>query len=603
MKKNNLSIHSENILPIIKKWLYSDKNIFLRELVSNACDALNKTKILRDQGHLTAEDADFKISIASDKKAKTITITDTGIGMNAEEVEKYIAQIAFSGAEEFVNKYKAQTEKDPIIGHFGLGFYSAYMVAKTVDIDTLSYQSDAKPVFWSCDGTSSYTIDDGSRVARGTQITLHVDDDSLEFLEESALRELLNRFARFLPFPIELNGASIGNKAPLWLKVPSECTDAEYLEFYRSLFPLDPDPIFWIHLNVDYPFNLKGILYFPKIHRRFDSKESSIKLFCNRVFVSDNCSDILPDYLMVLRGAIDSFDIPLNVSRSYLQVDKNVRQLSSHISKKVSDRLTQLYKSDREKFIACWPDVEMIVKLGILQDEKFYDRIKECLIWKNSEDVWTTASEYLERNPGGKVLYAPEDRTGQISKAYREKKIEFLYSNAFIDTALVSYLEDKLSCKFQRVDGALDETLLDKSREKTLLDADGKTESSRLADLIRRSLNKQDLEVEAKSLAFDNIPGMVVLKEEERRLRDYMTLTQGKPMAGLLTKKTFIVNTNNKLIQAIQRLQTKQPDVAQELARHVYDLSLLSQKELEPSEVEQVIANHTTVLEKLASLI
>ncbi len=603
MKKNNLSIHSENILPIIKKWLYSDKEIFLRELVSNACDALNKTKILRDQGHLSAQDEEFKVTIQIDKKNKTIVIADTGIGMTEEEVEKYIAQIAFSGAEEFVSKYKTATDKDPIIGHFGLGFYSAYMVAKTVDIDTLSHQKEAKPVFWSCDGSSSYTMDAGKRTTRGTEITLHVDEESLEYLEESKLRELLNRFCRFLPFPIELNGQPIGNQTPLWIKSPVDCTDAEYLAFYRGLFPMDPDPIFWIHLNVDYPFNLKGILYFPKIHRRFDSKESSIKLFCNRVFVSDNCSDILPDYLMILRGAIDSPDIPLNVSRSYLQVDKNVRQLSSHISKKVSDRLTSLYKTDREKYITCWPDIEMIIKLGILQDEKFYDRVKEALIWKNSEGNWTTAVEYLERNPGGKVLYAPEDRTGQITKAYREKKVEFLYSNAFIDTALVSYLEDKLSCKFQRVDGALDDTLLDTTREKTILDADGKTEGARIAEMIRRSLDQENIEVEAKSLSSDHLPGLVVLKEEERRLRDYLTLTQGTAMPHLLSKRTFVVNTNNRLIQSIQRLQTKQPDVAQELARHVYDLALLAQKELEPSQVEQVVAHQTTMLEKLADLL
>ena len=347
MKKNTLSIHSENILPIIKKWLYSDKNIFIRELISNACDALNKVKILKEQGAIQSDESDLKVSVQIDKANRTITIADTGIGMTAEEVEKYIAQIAFSGAEEFINKYKSQVEKDPIIGHFGLGFYSAYMVAKTVDIQTRSYQPDASAVFWSCDGTSTYEIDAGSKASRGTEIVLHIDEESSEFLEESTLKELMIRFCRFLPFPIELNGQSIDNKAPLWMKSPSECTDNDYLNFYRALFPMDPDPIFWIHLNVDYPFTLKGILYFPKIHRRFDSKESSIKLFCNRVFVSDNCSDILPDYLMILRGAIDSPDIPLNVSRSYLQVDKNVRQLSSHISKKVSDRLTSLYKTDR----------------------------------------------------------------------------------------------------------------------------------------------------------------------------------------------------------------------------------------------------------------
>lgn len=601
MRKNTLSVHSENLLPIIKKWLYSDKDIFLRELVSNACDALAKAKILHGQELIG--DTDFKVSIRIDKEKKTIVIADTGIGMTSEEVEKYIAQIAFSGAEEFVSKYQSETEKDPIIGHFGLGFYSAYMVASTVDIDTVSYQKDATPVFWTCDGSSSYSIGDGKKEARGTEITLHVDDESLEYLEESKIRELLNQYCKFLPFPIDLNGTALGNKEPLWMKSPADCKDEEYVEFYRSLFPMDPEPIFWIHLNVDYPFNLRGILYFPKIHRRFDAKESTIKLFCNRVFVSDNCKDILPDYLTILRGAIDSPDIPLNVSRSYLQVDKNVKQLAAHVSKKISDRLSSLYKTDREKFIACWPDVEMIVKLGMLQDEKFFERSQEFLIWKNSEDTWTTAAEYLERNTGGKVLYAVEDRAGQIAAAHKEKKIEFLYTNALIDTAVINRLEDKLSCKFQRLDGQLGEHLLDASREMTEVDADGKTEASKIADQIRTSLNQPEIEVEAKSLSSDSLPGMVILNEEERRFRDYMAMTQGTSIPNMLSKKTFVVNTNSKLIQIIAKLQEKQPAMASELAQNVFDLSLLSQKELEPAKAEEVLARQTGILERLAALI
>lgn len=603
MKKSTLSIHSENILPIIKKWLYSDKDIFLRELVSNACDALNKAKILRDQGLISAIDADFKISIRIDKEAKTISIADTGIGMTEEEVEKYIAQIAFSGAEEFVSKYQKETENDPIIGHFGLGFYSAYMVASSVDIQTLSYQTNTSPVFWSCDGSSDYSIGLGSRTERGTEIVLHIEENSLEVLEESKLRELLTRYCRFLPFSIELNGKAIGNQTPLWQKQSSECTDQECLEFYRSLYPLEPEPIFWVHLNVDYPFHLKGILYFPKIHRRFDAKESAIQLFCNRVFVSDHCKDILPDYLTVLRGAIDCPDIPLNVSRSSLQVDKNVRQLSSHISKKISDRLSQLYRTDREKFISCWADVEMVVKLGLLQDDKFYERIKDFLIWKNSEGNWTTAAEYLERNANGKVLYAVEDRSGAILQAYKDKGVEFLYANALIDTPVIHFLEDKISCKFQRIDASLDEKLLDASREKTLLDAEGKTESSRIAEQIRRSLNRSDIEVEAKSLASDTVPAFVVLNEEERRMRDYLAMTQGTTMQRQLSKKTFVVNTNSKLIQTIAKLQKKQPELATDLVSHLLELSLLSQKELEPSQAEQVLSRHTIVLEKLAGLL
>lgn len=583
MRQNTLSIHSENILPIIKKWLYSDKDIFLRELISNACDALNKVKII--QGDV----GEFKISISIDKTHRTISIADTGIGMTEEEVEKYIAQIAFSGAEEFVAKYKSETEKDPIIGHFGLGFYSAYMVASKVEIDTLSYLPQALPVLWSCDGSSTYAIGLGLRDARGTKITLFLDEESQEYLEEAKLRELLGRHCSFMPFPIELNGKPIGNKEPLWMKSPSECTEKEYLAFYRQLFPLDPEPIFWIHLNVDYPFHLQGILYFPKIHRRFDANESAIKLFCNRVFVSDNCKDILPDYLMILRGAIDSPDIPLNVSRSYLQVDQNVRQLSSHISKKVSDRLNQLYKTDREKYIASWPDVEMIVKLGLLQDEKFYERIKEILIWKNQEGKWTAISD------AKKVFYSTSE-TSPLLKLY---KTEILFATAPIDTAVIQFLERKLDIEFQRIDGALDHSLLDPAREKSLLDSEGKTESSRLADFIGKAIG---VDVEAKSLASDHIPGIVVLDENQRRLRDYMALTQGKNVS-LPAKKTFVVNTNSKLIQAISRLHQKKPEMAASMAKSVYDLSLLSQREIEPADLEQIVSRQTEILEKMAALL
>jgi molecular chaperone HtpG len=587
MRQNNLSIHSENILPIIKKWLYSDKEIFLRELVSNACDALNKVRIV------LGEQENGKVSIAIDKKNKTVTISDNGIGMTEDEVEKYIAQIAFSGAEEFVAKYKSQTEKEPIIGHFGLGFYSSYMVAAKVQIDTLSYQENAKPVFWECDGSSSYTIGAGKRQERGTSITLHLDEQSLEYLEEVKLKELLDRHCSFMPFPIELNGTSLGNATPLWMKAPSECTEKEYLDFYRKLFPNDrtfQDPIFWIHLNVDYPFHLQGILYFPKIHRRFDANESTIKLFCNRVFVSDNCKDILPDYLMILKGAIDSPDIPLNVSRSYLQVDKNVKQLSSHISKKVADKLNQLYKTDREKFISCWPDVEMIVKLGLLQDEKFYEKIKDILIWKTSQGQWSVLSPENK-----KVLYATTENSPLI-KLYKE---EVIIASTPLDIAVIQFLENKLSSTFQRIDGALDDSLLDPSKEKSLLDADGKTEAVRIADFVRSSL--ENVEVEAKSLATEELPGIVILDENQRRLRDYIQLTQGS--SDFAAKKTFVVNTNNKLVQALCKLQHKQPEIAADAVKGLYELSLLSQKEADTANLEQIISRQTQVLEKMATLL
>lgn len=606
MAQGTLSIHSENILPIIKKWLYSDKDIFVRELVSNACDAISKVKIIHEQ---TGEAAtqEYRIDIQIEKEQKTLVFSDNGIGMTSEEVEKYIAQIAFSGAEEFLQKYKGKEEKEQIIGHFGLGFYSAYMASEKVEIQTLSYQKDAESVFWSCDGSSSYTIDKGNRTATGTAITLFIDKDSQEYLEESKIREILLKYCAYLPYPIYLNGKHINNKEPLWIKNASDCTEKEYLDFYRQLYPLDPDPIFWIHLNVDYPFHLKGILFFPKIHKRFDFAQSTIKLFCSRVFVSDNCKDILPDYLTVLRGAIDSPDIPLNVSRSYLQMDKTVRQLGAHIAKKICDRLSSLYKTDREKFLTHWSDAETIVKMGILQDDKFYERSKEFLVWKNTSGEWTTIEEYLARNKEktkDKAFYTIEEKhEPHFLSLYLQKGIEVLYTNSYIDNPLINFLESKLeNVKFHRIDSHIDENIIDSTREKTLLDASGKTEAGRIADFIRSSLAVKDLEVEAKSLSSDSIPALFVIEEESRRFRDYLTLTQGKD-ALFPQKKTFVVNTNNKLIAKALELQHKNPELSKDIVKQVYDLSLLSQKELDPSEMTKVLGKSAELMEKLALLI
>jgi len=603
MRQSRLSIHSENILPIIKKWLYSSHDIFLRELVSNACDAIKKLRVLQDCGQAQADDKPFEIHIRIDAENKTLTISDNGIGMTESEVEKYIAQIAFSGAEDFLAKYKSQSEKDPMIGHFGLGFYSSYMVAGKVDLQTLSYLPDSKSVKWSCDGSSTYEIGEGDRTERGTDIILHLEEASLEYLEESKIRELLNRHCSFMPTPIFLNGQALGNQAPLWIKPPSECTDKDYLDFYRQLYPTDHDPIFWIHINVDYPFHLQGILYFPKGQRYTDHMTNSIRLFCNRVFVSDTCRDFLPEYLTLLRGAIDSSDIPLNVSRSYLQVDHNVRQLSGHISKKVSDRLNNLFKMERDTYISYWPEIETLVKLGILQDPKFYDRTKDAVIWKNSSSEWTNLQEYLDRAKEKKVFYSDQQKAAFIQKAYLDKGIELIYTSTSFDVAVISSLESKLSdVAFQRIDSSLDPLLLDESREKSLLDADGKPQSSKIADFFRSQLLDPNLEVEAKSLASDSLPGLVLINENMRRLRDYLILTQGKTPDGQF-KKTFVVNTNNKLVQSAMRLADKQPEIAHELTRQIYDLSRMAQKESEAAETEQIIARNQLLLERLAALI
>lgn len=604
MEQKTLSVDSKNILPIIKKWLYSDKDVFIRELVSNSCDAIGKLKILRDHGTIDISDEEFRIDINIDKENKTITICDTGIGMTSEEVDKYISQIAFSGAKDFLEKYKTENEKDQIIGHFGLGFYSAYMVSSLVEIHTLSYQKGVDPVFWSCDGSSTYSIDKGTHASRGTKIILHVDKESEEYLDEHKIKQILTTYCSYLPVPIYLNNNHINNKTPLFIKNPSDCTDKEYIEFYNELYPMDPDPIFWIHLNVDYPFHLKGILYFPKIHKRFDPNQSTIKLFCNRVFVSDNCKDLFPDYLMVLKGALDSPDIPLNVSRSYLQVDKTVKQLSSHISKKITDRLSSIYKSDPEQFKNSWEDIELIIKLAILQDEKFYGRAKEFLIWKNNDNTWTTIEEYLERNKEknkDKVFYIlKENHHAQFLDLYKEKGLEVLFVNSFIDTPVISFLESKISpTQFQRIDGSLDDSLLDLSREKTLLDSEGKSQAALIAETVRNALSIKDLEVEAKSLASDKIPGFFLIDEQTRRLRDYM-LMQGSEFPKM-DKKTFVINTNNPLILAAHKLSKQKPELAKDIITQVYDLTSLSQKELNPKEISNFVSKTNDLLEKLVS--
>ncbi|HEY4832922.1 MAG TPA: molecular chaperone HtpG [Waddliaceae bacterium] len=604
MTKKALSIHSENILPIIKRWLYSDKDIFVRELVANACDAIHKLKILRDHGEVDVKDEEFRIDIHIDKEKRTLTFNDTGIGMDASEVEKYIAQIAFSSAEEFLEKYKTNQEGDQIIGHFGLGFYSAYMAAEKVEIETLSYKG-ATSVFWSCDGSSEYILEKGHRQTRGTEITLFIDKNSEEFLEENRLKEILRHYCAFLPYPIFLENKQINTHTPLWIKAPSECSEKDYLEFYRYLYPFKEDPLFWIHLNVDYPFHLKGILYFPKVQQDFDFNKNTVRLYCNRVFVSDNCKDVIPHYLMALQGVIDSPDIPLNISRSYLQMDRTVRQLSSHISKKVSDSLNSLYRSNRERFIKCWEDISALIKLGAIEDEKFYEKIKDILLWKVVDNGWTTVEEYLERNKEktkDKILYTKDEKhLSHFIDLYKKRNIEILNLTSNIDSYLIHYLEPKIApVQFQRIDGGIDENILDKEREKTILDAQGKTEASKLADLIRMKLVDHQIDVEAKSLASDQIPGFVLIEENQRRMRDYMQAMnpESSQQHHSLVKPVFVVNTNNLLITALPSLEKIDPDLAKDVVQELYDLSLLSQREMGREALSDFINRSHRILER-----
>lgn len=610
MVKGTLQIHSENILPIIKKWLYSDKDIFVRELVSNACDAIHKVKVLRDQGEIEVKDDDFRIDIKIDKDKRTLTFSDNGIGMDGEEVQKYIAQIAFSGAEEFLTKYKTNNEKDQIIGHFGLGFYSAYMVADKVEINTLSYKKEAKPVLWVCDGSSDYEMEQGTRHTRGTDVILFIGKEHDECLDPSHLRKVLTHYCSFLPYPIYLEGDRINKQLPLWVKPPSECTPKDYLDFYHYLYPMEEDPLFWVHLNVDYPFHLQGILYFPKIQKDFDFNKNTIQLYCNRVFVSDNCKDLIPNYLMVLRGVIDSPDIPLNVSRSYLQMDKTVRQLGSHISKKVSDSLATLFKNDKEKYIKSWNDLSMLVKLGSLEDDKFYERVKDIIIWQNTDKNWVTIPEYLEINKEkthNKIFYVSDERhAGHFLDVYKKKGIEVIYANHPLDSYLMQTLESKLSpVTFQRIDAQVHETILDKEREKSVLDAEGKTDASKLADFVRSKLADENVDVEAKSLATDNLPGFIMMDEKQRRMRDYLMRLgpDEKSQIGLFNKKTFVVNTNNPLLNAIQKLDQKNPELAKDLVQEVYELSLLSQREMGAEALHDFVSRSNRILESLTKAV
>ncbi|MCB1181277.1 MAG: molecular chaperone HtpG [Chlamydiia bacterium] len=605
MVQGNLKIHSENILPIIKKWLYSDKDIFVRELISNACDASSKLQILQDQEIIKKDETPLEIKVFIDKDKKTLTFSDRGIGMDHEEVEKYIAQLAFSGAEEFLEKYKSDKPEDQIIGHFGLGFYSAFMVAKKVEIETLSYKEGAKPVFWSSDGSSTYEIDRGSRVERGTQITLYLSEEEAEYLDPSRIRGILEKYCAFLPHPILLDASSINETPPLWIRPSSEITDQEYIDFYHKLYPFEPAPLFWVHLNVDYPFNLKGILYFPKLSKDVDIKKETIKLFCNRVFVSNDCNDILPAYLTILRGAIDSPDIPLNVSRSTLQLDRTVRQLGNHISKKISDKLSTFYRTDQKKFHACWEDIEIIIKYGALQEDKFYERVKEFLIFKNDRGEFTTIEDYLTRNKektNNTVFYAHEEHSqASFLQLYQRKGIEVIFSRPMmIDQALVQLLEQKHSTNFKRIDADVSENLLDPSREKTLLDAEGKTERVRIAEFFKAKLHEENLDVEAKSLASDELPTFLMIKEQERRMRE-MFAHHGKGDMPNLVKPTFVVNTNNRLIQSIFKMRDTHPELAKDMVRHVYDTARLAGKELNQKQLGDYLNRSTKILEALSS--
>lgn len=616
MAKGTISVSSENIFPIIKKWLYSDKDIFLRELVSNGCDAITKLKKLSGIGEaVISEDEKLQVEVIVDKENKTLTIKDNGIGMTAEEIDKYITQIAFSGASDFLEKYKDENDKDGgIIGHFGLGFYSAFMPAESVEIDSLSYQPGAKPAKWFCDGSMDYELSEGARTERGTTITLHIAEDSKEFLEEYTVRQILNKYCAFLPVEIYLTIAGkaepaeenkddakeketpkpINDTTPLWMKSPKECTDEEYKAFYTKVFMDFNEPLFWIHLNVDFPFNLKGILYFPKFNHEFATNEGQIKLFNNQVFVADNVKEVIPEFLMLLKGVIDCPDLPLNVSRSFLQNDGYVRKISAHITKKVADKLSELFKKERENFDRYWDDINIFIKYGCIRDEKFYEKVKDIMIYKDLEGKYLTLSEYLEGKDNKDVYYvSDETQQAQYINLFKEQGQNAVILPTMMDTHFISFLEMKEEgVKFKRIDSALSDSLTDSAQK------DSEQEKN-LTELFKKNLGNEDLKVEINSLKNTDVPAVMLLSEESRRMQE-MYKSYGQQFAGMSgmfhDDFTLVLNTSNTLIQKLPSLNEED---AKLVCEHIYDLAMLSNKPLNAEQMTKFIARNNQLLAKI----
>ena len=605
MAKGNISVDSENLFPIIKKWLYSDKDIFLRELVSNACDAITKFKTIALSGEVAADD-NYKISVTVDKPAKKLIIADNGIGMTAEEIDKYINQIAFSGAAEFLEKYKDENDdSSQIIGHFGLGFYSAFMVSDSVEIDSLSYKPDSVSAKWVCDGSMEFDMTDGERTERGTTITLNIAEDSIEFLEEFKIREILRKYCSFLPVEIYLENAEkennsdendeptpINTTSPLWMKKPSECTDEEYKEFYTNVFMDFNEPLFWIHLNVDYPFNLKGILYFPKINHEFSGIEGQIKLFNNQVFVADNVKEVIPEFLMLLKGVIDCPELPLNVSRSFLQNDGYVQKIAAHITRKVADKLTSLYKNDTDNYTKYWEDINIFVKYGCVRDEKFYDKVKDALIYKDLDGKYKTLGELTEGKDEAEVFYVSDEvQQSQYINMFKEQGLNAVILPTMMDTHFISFIEMKeQKIKFRRIDSALSDI------SDSVVDDDT---SKAIIDLFKNELNDETLKLEVQSLKNDTIPAVILLSEESRRMQE-MYKSYGQQFAGMANmftnEFTLVLNANNELIK---KLPTLNEDTQKLVINHVYDLAKISHSPLNAEQMSRFIARSNELLKKL----
>ena len=690
-RTGSLSINSENIFPIIKKWLYSDHDIFAREVISNGCDAITKLAKLEMMGEYEYPDGYKKeIQVIVNPKEKTLKFIDTGLGMTAAEVEEYITQIAFSGATDFLNKYKDKTTNDEIIGHFGLGFYSVFMVADEVHIDTLSYQKDAKPVHWECDGGTEYSIEEGSRTQVGTEITLFLSEDCLEFANEYRMREVITKYCSFMPVNIYLSNAeaeqeyetideadlreddviverihedakteekenengekevvevspakdrvkinkrpvSLSDTHPLWTKQPKDCTDEEYKEFYRKVFHDYKEPLFWIHLNMDYPFNLKGILYFPKINTEYDSIEGTIKLYNNQVFIADNIKEVIPEFLMLLKGVIDCPDLPLNVSRSALQNDGFVKKISDYITKKVADKLTGMCKTDRENYEKYWDDISPFIKFGCIKDSKFGEKMADSILYKNLDGKYLTIKDLVKEEEAAKAdSTETEDKTEDTASAeekkdessdankepekttiyyvtdeiqqsqyinmFREAGMDAVILNHNIDNAFISHMEQLHdNIKFQRIDADVTDTF----KEETDADALKETTDT-LTDVFRKALGNDKLTVKVEKLKNANVSSMMTLSEENRRMQEMMKMygMAGMDPSMFGNDVTLVLNANNKLVQYVAN--HKDDEHVPMICEQLYDLAMIAHKTLNPDEMTKFIARSNEILELLA---
>lgn len=598
----NISIHTENIFPIIKKFLYSDHEIFLRELVSNAVDATQKIKRLSSIGEFNGELGDLKVQVSFDKEKKTITISDNGIGMTAEEIKKYINQIAFSGATEFVEKYKDQGEDKGIIGHFGLGFYSAFMVSKEVEIISKSYQDGSEAARWICDGSTEYAISSAKKKTRGTDIILHIAEDSEEFLEESRIKSILDKYGKFLPMPIEFQEKIINNPSPIWTKSPSDLTDEDYLQFYDELYPMQEKPLFWIHLNVDYPFNLTGILYFPKVKNEMQLQREKIQLYSRQVFITDEVKDIVPEFLMLLHGVIDSPDIPLNVSRSFLQADSNVKKINSYITKKVADKLAELFKSDRPGFEDKFANIGLFIKYGMVSDEKFMERAKDFCLVQDTNNKYFTLDEYAEEikatqtDKDGNVVYlytTDEQLQDAFIQSAQQKSYSVLRLDSLIDSHFIQAMEAKLeNTQWKRVDADRIDKLIDTGINLEAILSDEQKEN--VKKVFEETLNDKQKVVAVEAMSPDELPAIVTQNEFMRRMTEMSKNGGGMGMFGSMpTTYNITVNANHPLINKLAELTSVEEQKA--LAKQIADLALLSQNLLNGADltafIKRTIAN------------